>query len=114
MGAVSYAAQMGKLIYGPGVEIDLPDLSLLHLDVLLAEHPDARFQLHLPLGAAEDGDLVSLSVGKGAALVLKYGNNADLQLDVQVMINLSRSIATNGFVSLPLLPAAKSPDPYAA
>lgn len=105
---------MGKLIYGPGVEVDLPDLSLFHLDVLLAEHPDARFQLHVHLAAAEDGDMLSLSVGKGAALILKYGNNADLELDIQVMINLSRAIVGNSFVVLPMLPVAESPDPYTA
>jgi hypothetical protein len=105
---------MGKLIYAPGVEIDLPDLSLLHLDALLAENPDARFQLHVHLGAAEDGDMLSLSVGAGTALILKYGNSADLELDIRVMIDLSRAIVSNAFVVLPILPVAGSPDPYTA
>lgn len=105
---------MGTLIYGRAVEVELPDLSLLHLDMLLAEYPGAAFQLHLVLAGAEDGDLLSLSVGSGAPLALKFGNQMpDGPVDVDVMRKLAEGLQA-GLVSLPMLPAAKSPDPYTA
>lgn len=111
----SYADRMGKLIYGPGVEVEVPDLSLLHLDVLLADNPGLAFQLHLTLGGAEDGDLISLSVGVGAPLAIKFANRMPEEpLDLELMHGLNRAARERGLVSLPLLPIAKSPDPYTA
>lgn len=98
---------MGKLLYGSKVEIELPDLSLLHLDMLLAEHPGWAFQLHILLSGSEDGDLVSLSVGSGVPLVLKLGNSVeDLRVDDDVMVSLTAALRDRGLVSLPMLPSS--------
>lgn len=105
---------MGKLIYGRAVEVELPDLSLMHLDMLLAEYPGAAFQLHLVLSGAEDGDVLSLSIGAGTALALKFGNRMpDGPIEVEVMRKLADGLR-GGLVSLPMLPTAESPDPYTA
>jgi len=100
-------AGMGKLIYGSNVDVEIPDLSLLHLDMLLAEHPGRPFQLHVLLSGSEDGDLLSLSIGGGVPLVLKFGNSReDLHIDVDVMVSLTAALTDRGLVSLPMLPAA--------
>lgn len=95
---------MGRLLYGSKVEIEMPDLSLLHLDMLLAEHPGAAFQLHVVLAGAKDGNLLSLSIGSGQPLLLELGNSRDLSIDVDVLVGMTEQLRSGGVVSLPMLP----------
>ncbi|MFJ4220636.1 hypothetical protein [Curtobacterium luteum] len=97
---------MGRLIYGSNITVEVDDQSLFHLDALLSGLNRVTFQLHVILGEARDGNLLSLSVGDSAPLALEYGNSADLQLSVEVMEHMSNQVETGGFVTLPLAGAA--------
>jgi len=93
------------LFYGPKVEIEVPDLSLFHLDMLLSDYPGASFQLHVVLSAAGDGNLLSLSIGSGVPLALDYCNGPELRIDAEVLEGLSTALRERGLVSLPMLPS---------
>lgn len=99
---------MGRLLYGSNVEIEMDDRSLLHLDMLLADLNQTTFQLHVILGEARDGNLLSLSLGSGAPLALEYGNSSDLRADAATFGVMSEKVSSGGFVTLPLPGAAQA------
>jgi hypothetical protein len=98
---------MGTLSYGD-IKIDLDDSSLFHLDVLLTRLRGATFQLHVGLGAARDGNLLSLAITPGVALALEYANTPDLTVDMDAINYAVFQVQSGGFVSVPFVTKADS------
>lgn len=94
---------MGKLHYGPDLQLELDDNSLVHFDAILQRLRGGTFQLHIVgLDGPSDGNLASLAITPGVPVWIEYYNGPEINIDMEAINYGIFEIQTQGLLVLPL------------
>lgn len=95
---------MGRLLYGDKVELNMPDDTLAHLDMILlkALAEDISVQIHVTTGGESDWALLSMNVSRGTNIFLDYFNTPR-DIDFGFVNTQLEQIRAGSFLTLPFL-----------